>query len=586
MIRQQLRRRRLTIWTGVAVLLVIAWFCYKPVGRAIKHWQSRRLAHSANRLIEEHRFDEAAKKARDAIQLSPGEVEAWRAIAGLLSRTGHPVESLEWWKKVADASKLTVNDRREYAQSASAAGNDSTAARQLGQLLAKPNPETATLLAMAEEKRRLGDNTGARDYAERVIYDAKAQPEDVFSASLIVLSVMPFNSPEYAETWRRLIDVARDPQHPASLAALVALARAAPPTFSPRPGAGLPFSATLSSSALNLQMTWTEIADRIESHPKAGIVEKLFALKLRADQEPSRREEYVDQAVKHFGKAGDKDLAVLAPWLISMKRYESVLQLLPLEKAAMRKDLFLPYLDALAGLGRWQEVISLLTGDRFPLPQELQHTYLAIARGKTGESMAAHNEWQRALDAADRADKLFALAGYAENNGAVEMADAALAKASGLAPADRVAYEERIRLARMIGQTDRAHDVAVEITRQWPEDENARLDEAYFRLLLGMPDADAQLVEQNATAAALSDPDNWKVRAVLALSRLRLGHPAQALDAFNTPRPPTAVKPPPAVVVHAAVLAANNMKEAAQKEAGSLAIEPLLPQERALLSGL
>src|SRR5262249_27622994 len=137
--RQARRRRRLFLLAlpVVAALAAAIYFVAPPVGGAIKAWQSRRLAHQAFALIDQEQWSEANAKARDAYLLRPSEPEAWRAIARLLYRTGQGPAALEWWKKVEEEHRLTLEDRRDYAGAALAAGELATAQTQSDQLLAQ-----------------------------------------------------------------------------------------------------------------------------------------------------------------------------------------------------------------------------------------------------------------------------------------------------------------------------------------------------------------------------------------------------------------------------------------------------------------
>ena len=160
-----------------------------------------------------------------------------------------------------------------------------------------------------------------------------------------------------------------------------------------------------------------EIADALEKHPRARPYYKLLALQLRAQHDPVLTDEYVAQSVERFGKEDNETLAALAAWLNSLGRARKTLELLPLDRAVQNRALFLQYLNALAALERWNEVKETLMSKRFALDPVFQHMYLATAQSHLGEATAVTNEWHRALQAAaDRPDKLFALATYAEQN--------------------------------------------------------------------------------------------------------------------------------------------------------------------------
>src|SRR5881394_3334097 len=108
------RRIKLLVFLGAmaaCMLGVAIYFAGPPIGGAIKAWQSRRLAHQAFGLIEQRKWSDANAKARDAYLLRPTEPESWRAIARLASRTNQWPAAVDWWKKVDDADRLTIEDR-------------------------------------------------------------------------------------------------------------------------------------------------------------------------------------------------------------------------------------------------------------------------------------------------------------------------------------------------------------------------------------------------------------------------------------------------------------------------------------------
>ena len=86
------RRIRRFVFLGAiaaCVLGIAIYFAARPIGGAIKAWQSRRQAREAFALIDQRKWNEAAAKARDAYLLRPSEPESWRAIARLASRTAN-----------------------------------------------------------------------------------------------------------------------------------------------------------------------------------------------------------------------------------------------------------------------------------------------------------------------------------------------------------------------------------------------------------------------------------------------------------------------------------------------------------------
>jgi len=345
-------------------------------------------------------------------------------------------------------------------------------------------------------------------------------------------------------------------------------------------------------------MSLTEIANALENHPDARPYHKLLALEVRARQDPILTDQYVADAVERFGNAArlaqiyegsaelaDETLGALAAWLNKIGRPAKTLEVLPQMRAVQRQDLFLHYLNALAALQRWNEIKNLLISERFPIEPVLQHMYLAVAQTHLGSASGATNEWQRTLEVANTAEKSLALAKYAEQNSANDIADTAYAGAIKIAPRNRGAYDSRMRLALAADDTAKAQTIAAEIARLWPEDAAARNQDAYLRLLLGASGDAAEAAEREAEVLVRTEPRNWLARATLGLARLRLGRNTDALAAIRKPRV-TGVEPPGPMAVRAAILAVNGYEDGARNDARILGAKSLLPEERALIAPL
>jgi hypothetical protein len=365
-IRARRIKRFVLLGAVVACVLGIAiYFAASPVGKAIKGWQSRRLAREAFALIDQRKWTEANGKARDAYFLRPSEPQSWRAIARLASRTNQWPPALEWWKKVDDAHRLTVEDRRDYVSAALVTGDVSLAAKQVEALMAQPGgPAPIDIVFAGQVAARQSDPVLALDYAERALADKRARPYDILSAATLILSVTSPSSQPYASGWKQIEDVARDSKNPASLDALAVLAneQALPPmtpigsntalslqsASTPKPApamheAATPLpnafgvstgtsvaegstplpsatpqstTATQSSDALALDlgatpppasagrtMSLTEVANALENHPDARPYHKLLALEVRARRDPALADQYVTDAVQRFGNA-------------------------------------------------------------------------------------------------------------------------------------------------------------------------------------------------------------------------------------------------------------------------------------------
>ncbi len=610
------RRRLLLLALAVVVLLAVAtYFVASPIGEAIKGWQSRRLARQAFAFVDQKQWNEAGAKARDAYLLRSTEPEAVRAVARVLSRTGQSTSALEWWKTVDAGHRLTIEDRRDFAGAALVAGELTTATAQIDQLLAqKGGPRPFDILLAGQLAVRRKDPVLTVDYAQRVLADKRANPYDILSATTLILSVTTPESAPHISAWKRIEDVARDPGNPASLDALVFLARQQPlaPARSTSNDTSVSFdlgapaaqqqlapSSLIGETSLSLgpggavanepaaTMGPLEIADALDKHPNARPYHQLLAFQIRVRHDPALTDEFVAQVVERFGKGDDETLAALAAWLNGVGRARKTLELLPLDRAAQRQDLFLQHINALAALQRWDDVKETLMSERFPLEPVAEHMYLATARTRLGEAVSATNEWQRALEAAaNNSDKLLALATYAEQNHANDFADAAYAQVLGITPKNRAAYAGRLRVAKASDRTPDAQTLAAEIVKLWPDDAAARNEDAYLQLLLGASDGAAEAAERQAQVLLSQEPWNWAARATLGLARLRLGKKEDAVAVFRNARLTGSEPTPGALAVRAAILAVTGYEKGARGDAHLLGTEHLLPEERALIAPL
>jgi hypothetical protein len=601
----------------VAALGIAVYFAVPPIRGAIKDWQSRRLAHQAFAMIDQKKWNEAGAKARDAFLLYPTEPEAVRAVARLRSRTGQSNTALEWWNRVDEEHRLTIEDRRDFAGAALAAGELATASKQIDALLAQGKDVAPVDILLAGQLAvRRKNPLLAVDYAERVMSDNRTKPNEILSAAILVLSVTTPESAPHISAWKRIEDVARDPGNAASLDALVFLANqqslsparttagnqsstsfelgvpasqksVAPSSLTGEASLSLAPSKVTTSQPAATTMGLLEIADALEKHPNARPYHQLLAFQLRVRHDPALTDEYVSQAVERFGKGDDESLAALTAWLNNFGRVQKTLDLLSLDRAVRNQALFLQYINALAALDRWDEVEETLTSERFALEPVFQHMYLATALSHVGgEATAITNEWQRALEAAgDNSEKLLALASYAEQNRANDVADATYIQAIKFAPRNRAAYSGRLRLAMAAGHTAEAQALAAEIVKLWPDDAAARNEDAYLRLLLGASDGAAEAAEREAQILVAQEPWNWAARATLGLARLRLGKKEDALAVFRNVRA-TGSEPPGALAVRAAILAVNGYEKGARGDARNLGAERLLPEERTLIAPL
>jgi thioredoxin-like negative regulator of GroEL len=571
------RYRRFEWLTGLAVVALLGAAAARPVSHRIKAWQARRLASEAENLIAKEEWANASRKLQDALRIWQNEPEVWRAEGRLLGRVGQNQEAVRWWQKLGESRTLSRTDRRDYAAAALAAHDLPVAEEQVRQLFAG-NPTPADVVLAGTLAGLQNYPARAVDYGLGALDDSTATTQDKVAAASLVLSRSPTDSPNYARAYATLVKVARADESADSLHALAILARQPPPTGPSISGS----DHRLEGDAANTdRLPLGQIADRLEHHSKARPFHRILALEVRARTNPDQADNLINQAINTYANGDDETLGMLAVWLYTRQKFQAMLKVLPLERVIRNRELFIQRVDALAALGRYSDVQDMLLSEQSVIDPSTQHMFLAVVKAKLGEAVASANEWDRALDEADSLHRLLALANYAEKNGALETADAAYARAISKQPGVRPAYAARLRLAQELGDTARAHKIAEEIVRLWPDDLATKTREIYLRLLLDSSAPTARAAEQELGAILAKNPWDKSAQTALALARLRQGRTAAALEAAPQPGPGV-----PASVPLAVAWAANGWRDRADEEVRKLATVKLLPEERALLAPL
>ena len=601
---KQLRRRRILIASAaLIVVVVVGFFTTRPALNAIRAWQARRHANKAFAYIDKANWVEARKEATAAYQLRPTEPQSVRAVARFLSRTRQP-EALEFWQQLEKLTPLTREDRQDEAAIAIVSGETARAEIAVQALLESKGADPIGWLLAAQLAIQKGAADDAMSALGKVFSDAQSTEQQQLQAALLELALASGSEgidERATDAWSRIERISQG-KSATALDALVLLAQRALRDQKSEVSAQSP------APNSELRAPSSSLAHQLETHPLAKAPQKLVALDLIEHSDPSRHDELVAQAIAQWKNGDASELLALATWLNGKKEFEKTLEVVPVEKALLGRELFLQYLDALGGLERWSEIKQLLQGDRYPLDPVVQHMYLARCNAQLGEKTAAENNWQRALEAAaGEPGKLITVGEYAEKNGIVDVAQSAFDSAAQQSPKLRVAQQGRLRLAQRSGDTKKIHAVLADMLKIWPNDAAVENDEGYTRLLLMTEDRDQksevrgqsssnpepitdnqELITLSALAEKLVErnPRSLPHRTFLALARLKQNRAADALAVYENVTVARDALTPSALAVHAAVLAANGKKDEAKSEVSQIKIDNLLLEEQELIKNI
>ena len=551
--------KRWLVYSLIGLLLVTAAFLSaRPAYRKFKRWRSGQLAGEAARRLEKNETATAREKAQAALLLWPNNPAALRAMAQALNRETNAA-ALQFWAQLVQTGAADLKDRQTFIAQGLRAGAAESAGRELQKLLHE-SPEDAVNLWLASQFFALINNR-----TQAVEYAAFAALRDPTNRQYkLFLSSLQFDAPEAAQrsAARSNVWARAQSDDPLGLEALVFLAQRRDLTPDEK----------------------REAARRLEQHPAHDISHELLAITLRLTLEPGRRAAILAEAVEKYRSAAPEIRVRFAVWLNQNGAAESTLVALPLADALKRKDLFLPYVDAMAALGKWVELRNIFETQQSPM----ETAYLEAFRARCdlalkNDSLAALH-WRAALRAAERnPEQLYWLALYAEKSGDRDTAKKSLRSLIGCTANPLLAFRELGRITEQTGTTEELRDLLVEMAARWPRDAALQNDAAYLNLLLG-----AELASSWQTAQKLVEqsPENLPFRTTLALALLRQRDVAAALKVYGQFPYQWADALPRQRAVYAAVLAANGQAAAARKILAGLTVASLRKEEAALVAAL
>jgi hypothetical protein len=326
-----------------------------------------------------------------------------------------------------------------------------------------------------------------------------------------------------------------------------------------------------------------KIADKLLAHPLHTPDDVLLALDLRIMQNPSAKPALLAQTMSERTSGAPDDALAFARWLNRRLHYKESVDFIGRERAASNPDWLLLYLDALAGLERWNDIFTMLDADTIiGLSDSIRLLFLARAAEKSGDLESAGESWremQLGL-AYEKPEVVSFIAAYALRIGEREQATKAY---TALSHRKETALEGYLGLIRCWPQNTSAAELLPlyqEFTESFPMLAEARSDQTYLKLLTN---------EKPATTAAIAKefydntPHSLASLSIAALGMLKTGNPSGA-DALYEGKTIAWLSAPTAWrTVRAAVLYGIGKKKEADELVRTINKSQLRPEERALL---
>ncbi|HEV3149164.1 MAG TPA: hypothetical protein VGZ24_10990 [Chthoniobacterales bacterium] len=527
----------------------------KPVYRWLKARRAEQFAAAGDAFAQAGQWNDAAQKYRAALQLDPLGYRGLEGGARLATRLGRP-EAVDLWEQVYKLPQCTTADRQEYADLLVKLDRLNVGQRIIERLL-KNDPDARTLDLASRYSQKTGDSGKAIEFARLAV---KRSPNDsVARFQLAELLAQTTDLAQRTEARKLLWELAvTDGVH--KRPAIEALARA--PELS--------------------GVERKRVLEALDILSPPNITDALLASDLRIQLHPEDADRIYDETIARWSRGEIADLIQLARWLNLHQQPERVLSLFSIERALKNNELFLTRLDALGILQRWNEIEELLTRSDLSFDPSVVESFRARTAQERNATLDAELHWNHAVAlAAGDPFKLRFVANFAERSHADAAALKAYEQLAKFPEHAAFAYRGIQRQSQQTGEVSAQLAAAEKISALAPDDPDAAAQLAYLNLLLET-DVEANL----ATAKKLAEkyPNRLSFRVTAALGYLRHHDAGSALAQFKAPAPIDWKRAQPAWrAVYAAALLANDRNDEAREMIGTIPLDHLSPEERALL---
>jgi tetratricopeptide (TPR) repeat protein len=546
--------RRFVALVGVlGALALAAFFFSRPVYKVIKERHALNMVEQAGPLLAQGRVQEAARIVKIAVELAPKRPEVLRFVGRYAAKVGL-ADGITYWQNLLALPDSSEQDRLEYASFCLDLNRlDLTGPMITERLAARPTDPFWLRLAVRHSRQE-----GRLDQAVAAAQTwIEARPND--DEAMLELGQLLLNRSDAAEReeGRRLLWSVASGSSDFRDRAVDALV-------------GLP---DLSKEDVLLLLATLS--------GKPGREFTVRSLKVRAH--PDQKAAVVSEVIAAAQMAGTnhETLRSAAAWLAEHGEIGRVLEVLP--EAALKGDssLLTARLQALIELGRPSEALAWLDREDSPIEGHLANCLRAAVARATGKPQQVPGFFEAALNNCRGIPaRLLFVAAYAEKIGEDRAAVEAYKRLLSWPPTTYVAGQAILRLVATQRDSRIERDTLKRLSDFMPGNDQFFVVSCYYGLLLGEKLGPARARLESLASAKPAEP---LFAVVLALADLREAEPARALTRLDDLKVDWAVLDPRYRAVYAAVLGANQQREAARTMARRLDAASLRTEERQLI---
>jgi hypothetical protein len=548
---------RFQVVAGILILAILAVLAAPPVYRRIKVWRAHQFMDKSEAIRKTGQITKSMAFLRQALLLAPGDDQLFRRIRLFNASIGDPA-SLNVLLNLMVEDQASPDEILVIAEQSLLQRKPAITKEALQKLASHPSARRSIIemrLTVME-----GNPQAAVDLARAALKDFPLEEgEQILIATAdLVLQTNP-------EVSQQILSPISKKNTTNGLEALRMLA------------------------TQQLTITGKDSADSealakgLENHPLRSNSDLLLAAEVRMLAAPSTRAALVSKLSKHFSTLNDEDQPNFARWLIRRQLHHDAADFIGRNRAMASPEWLLIYLDALAGLDRWNDIFLMLDANAVAgLSEGIRLLFLARAAEKSGDHLKANENWremQRAL-LYEKPEVVSFAASYLSRIGKQEEARKTY---SILAQRRESALEGYLGVIRCTPKNAPAAElipVYNQLLEIFPKLQEARSDLAYLQLL----------TDQNITDASFFANENFKkspnslaAMSICALAQLKNGAPDQA-DAIYKDKPIAWETAPESWKnIRAAVLYTTGQNSEADKLAAMIDKSQLRPEELALL---
>ncbi len=553
------RRRRvpLPVIIGLVLVAVLAAgaLSARPVWRMIKRHRAMGFLEQCDKLVAEEKWVQAFSAARSAEQLSPLDPQVIRYIAKLHARLGLE-QGFGYFDRLLALPGATARDREDYASLALTVGNPEIASGQLDDLLDDPKPSARTLLLGSQLASLRRDPTNAVRLAREAVRVEPANPTNaLLLAGYLVKSAV---AADRAEGRKLLWPVGRA-DGPLQVPALGAILESAGAERAER----------------------EEVEALLRAKPNRTINEELVWYSSRVALDPSSQAKLADEVVERYGRGSVEQIAAAAAWLNRQQLHARTRDILLPELALTDPRLFNLRHAALMALRDVRGAYDFIVNDKAPGdPLQVEMLRCSTALQLKDQNLIDSHFHALIEHGKKNLRSLRIVADYAFRNGQRGVA----VEAFQILIKNRVDSAKALagltRISDAKGETWNAREYARKLAELRKDDEDVRLQVAYYDLLLKENlDAALELLERLHRA----QPENFNRRVALALAYLRKNQAKLAVDLLEGQMVSWPRTLPGVRAIVAATYYANDRISPATNMVARLPLHLLKPEERELV---